>query len=110
MQIRPFPAPSSSRRGFLRRLAVLRELLFDWTPWRLMLVNLLLRPLPDQLVSPFRARLYRWAGLRGIDPSVFIEGPLYLRPRRHAYRQLRIGARTEIFGPCRIEPGAEISI
>lgn len=93
-----------------RRLRMLRDFTFVWTPWRLNLVNALLAPVPYHFVAPVRSRLYRWAGLRGIHPTVFIEGPILLRARPHAYKHLRIGPGSEVFGPCSIETGADVTI
>lgn len=110
MQQRSCSRRGSSMSSWLVRLRTAGELIFNGTPWRVSAVNAVLAPVPYHLISPLRSRLYRWAGLRGIDRTVFIEGPIYLRARPHAYKKLRIGARTEVFGPCWIEAGGDVTI
>jgi acetyltransferase-like isoleucine patch superfamily enzyme len=80
-------------------------------PWRLQLVNALLAPLPIGVASPYRARLYRLAGLRGVaTDGVYVEGTLDIFGEGEIYSDLRVGPRTTFGARCKIELGGRVEI
>jgi acetyltransferase-like isoleucine patch superfamily enzyme len=100
------------RRAGIGRLArrAYRHIVSD-TPWRLLVVNALLRRLPVHVAGRWRARLYRLAGFTGIHPSVHIQDVLdILYPEPRLYEHVRIGPGTVIVGPCTLNPAAPIVI
>jgi maltose O-acetyltransferase len=83
---------------------------FVRVPWREWLFNIVFAQLPPQLGAPYRARLYRLIGFRGIHPTVYIEGTLKFRGDGNVYRRLRIGPRSNLNGPCDIDLGGAVEI
>lgn len=79
-------------------------------PWRVWLLNTFVACLPPQLGAPYRARLYRLIGFRGIHPTVYIEGTLQFRGDGNLYQRLRIGPGTGLNGPCDIDLGGPVEI
>jgi acetyltransferase-like isoleucine patch superfamily enzyme len=63
------------------------------------------------VASPYRARLYRLAGLRGMKTEgVYVEGTLDIFGEGDLYRYLRVGPRTTFGARCRIELGGRVEI
>lgn len=79
-------------------------------PWRAWLLNTTFTWLPPQLGAPYRARLYRLFGFRGVHPDVYIEGVLHIRGDGDIYRRLRIGRGSNFNGPCDIDLGGSVEI
>lgn len=100
--------PACARLGHRRLWHVLRTLMR--VPWRAWLLTTVVACLPPQLGAPYRARLYRLIGFRGIHPSVYIEGVVRFRGDGNLYQQLRIGPNSSFNGPCDIDLGGPVEI
>ena len=95
--------------GVLRSLARVSRV-WTGTPWRLLLADALLRLLPDQVGTRQRTRVYRAAGLGGIDPKVHISGRLTIHGRQGLAGRLSVGARSDLTSPLALDLGGRIAI
>lgn len=85
------------------------ELGLAWVPWRLVLANTLLRPLPEDMSGRWRRLIYCWAGV-SIGPKTLVRGVLQLRGGRQAVRNLTIGRECLIYPPSSIDCCAPVRV
>lgn len=86
--------PEGSRRRW--QSALREELGIGEIVWSVVLVNSLVRTLPEGMAGRFRSILYRRAGLM-IGPRTIIRGPLVLRGNGQAHKNLTIGSDCLIY-------------
>lgn len=89
--------------------AAVTEAGLRWVPWRVVAVEAVIRPLPEDMAANVRTALYRWAGVR-IGRRTLIRGPLRIRGGSHSIGNLSIGRECVIYPPASIDCSAAVRV
>lgn len=96
-------------KGTVRRLRRQVRLQLGSIHFRLGLVQFLVRFIPEDNLSGFRAALYRWAFPK-ISHRAYVIGKIDIRGEGDIYSRLSMGEKSNINTPCYIDLSAPVTI